>query len=310
MTLLWRIFLGNAAILAAGTAVLIVSPATVSFPVAASQILVLGAGLVAMLGLNYTFLRRAVAPLQRLASVMREVDPLLPGRRAQLPAAASEIKTLAAAFDDMLDRLERERQDAARRALSAQELERRRIARELHDEVGQALTAILLMLNLALDRSNGYAAERINEAHEAARTTLNEVRAIARNLRPEALDELGLASALRQLCADLERTGVVIDRRIDSSVRLDADGELVVYRVAQEALTNALRHAKAQTITLQLDARDRGAVLRVHDDGRGLRGAPEGGGLSGMRERALLVGATLEASSPSGRGTLITLDIA
>jgi two-component system sensor histidine kinase UhpB len=309
MTLLWRIFLGNATVLVVGAAALVVSPATVSFPVAPSQLVVVLVGLTAMLCVDYVLVRRAIGPLQRLARLMREVDPLVPGRRAELPAAAVEISALAEAFDEMLERLESERRESARRALSVQEEERRRIARELHDEVGQALTATLLLLQRALTHSRGEAAIRIGEAHQAIRSTLEGVRAIARDLRPEALDELGLASALRQLCVNIERAGVVIDQQIDHGVRLEPDAELVVYRVAQEALTNAVRHASADVIWVKLDAAGSGAVLRVSDDGRGLNDIREGVGMRGMRERALLVGGTLETSNRVGCGTLITLTV-
>jgi two-component system sensor histidine kinase UhpB len=311
VSLLWRIFLGNAVVLLVATVVLVVSPATVSFPVAATEALVLALGLAVMLALNYALLRRAMGPLERLAGVMRAVDPLAPGRRSELREATAEVADLAGAFDEMLGRLERERRDSARRALAAQEDERRRIARELHDEVGQALTAVLLQLDRAQASAAGEAAVRMREAREAARATLEEVRAIARNLRPEALDDLGLAAALRQLCAEAERAGVAVRRRIAADLELTPEAEVVVYRVAQEALTNALRHSGAERIELTL-ARGAagGAVLRVGDDGCGTGRAPEGGGLRGMRERALLAGGVLElGAAPAGGGTVVTLRV-
>jgi two-component system sensor histidine kinase UhpB len=308
VSLLWRIFVGNAAVLLIATLVLVVSPATVSFPVAATEAVVLAVGLAVMLAVNYLLLRRAVGPLQRLAATMRAVDPLAPGRRSELREASGEVAELAAAFDEMLDRVERERRDSARRALAAQEDERRRIARELHDEVGQALTAVVLQLDRAqAGAGGGDVAERMREAREAARATLEEVRAIARNLRPEALDDLGLAAALRQLCAEAERAGAIVERRIAADVRLARDAEVVVYRVAQEALTNALRHSGAERIELTLDRAGSGAELRVSDDGQGLDGAQEGTGLRGMRERALLAGGVLELGAAPDGGALVTL---
>jgi two-component system sensor histidine kinase UhpB len=310
VSLLWRIFVGNAAVLLIATLALVISPATVSFPVAATEAVVLALGLAVMLAVNYLLLRRAVGPLQRLAGTMRAVDPLAPGRRSELPEASGEVEELAVAFDEMLDRVERERRDSARRALGAQEDERRRIARELHDEVGQALTAVVLQLDRAHAGADGEVAERMREAREAARATLEEVRAIARNLRPEALDDLGLAAALRQLCAEAERAGAIVERRIAPDLRLAADAEVVVYRVAQEALTNALRHSGAERIELTLGhVGSSGAELRVADDGRGLDGAEEGSGLRGMRERALLAGGVLEVGAAPGGGTLLTLRV-
>jgi len=238
---------------------------------------------------------------------MREVDPLAPGRRARLPDYPAEVAELGAAFDQMLERLEQERRESARRALSAQEDERLRIARELHDEVGQALTAVLLQLDRAQAGIAGEPGERIREARETALATLEEVRAIARNLRPEALDDLGLAAALRQLCVEAERTGVLVERGIASGVTLDRGAEVVVYRVAQEAVTNALRHAGAERIALTLKVDGAVTVLGVRDDGRGIAHAVEGAGVRGMRERALLVGGTLDVADAPGGGTSVTL---
>jgi two-component system sensor histidine kinase UhpB len=307
--LLWRIFVGNAIVLAVATAALVLTPVTVSFPAAERELLVLAAGLALMLLINYLLLRRAVAPLQRLALVMREVDPLAPGRRARLPDSPAEVAELGAAFDQMLERLERERRESARRALGAQEEERLRIARELHDEVGQALTAVVLQLERAQATIGGEPAQRIREAREAARATLEEVRAIARNLRPEALDDLGLAAALRQLCVEAERTGVLVDRDISSGVTLDREAEVVVYRVAQEAITNALRHSCPEQIRLSLQPDGDRTVLRIRDDGQGIGQAPEGAGLRGMRERAVLVGGALELADAPGGGTSVTLTL-
>jgi two-component system sensor histidine kinase UhpB len=310
VSLLWRIFLGNAAVLLVATIALVVSPATVSFPVAATEAIVLAIGLAVMLAVNYLLLRRAVGPLQRLAGTMRAVDPLAPGRRSQLPETSGEVAELAGAFDEMLERLERERRDSARRALAAQEGERQRIARELHDEVGQSLTAVVLQLDRAEAGAEGEVAERMREAREAARATLEEVRAIARNLRPEALDDLGLAAALRQLCAEGERAGAIVARRIEANLELSPEAEVVVYRVAQEAVTNALRHSGAELIELTLQrGRAGGAELQVGDDGRGLDGAADGAGMRGMRERALLAGGILEVGARPAGGTIVTLTL-
>jgi len=289
------------------TTALVLTPVTVSFPAAERELLVLAAGLAVMLAVNYVLLRRAIEPLGRLTRVMRTVDPLEPGRRADLPAGPAEVAELGAAFDQMLDRVESERRESARRALAAQEEERLRIARELHDEVGQALTAVLLQLDRAA--SGEQPAERIAEAREAARATLEEVRAIARNLRPEALDDLGLAAALRQLCNEAERAGVEVERRISPDVRLAPEVEVVVYRVAQEAITNVLRHAAAERLVCVLERAGSGARLLVVDDGRGRGDAPAGSGLQGMRERAVLAGATLEITTPASGGTSVSLRV-
>jgi two-component system, NarL family, sensor histidine kinase UhpB len=137
------------------------------------------------------------------------------------------------------------------------------------------------------------------------------VRHIARRLRPEALDDLGLASALRNLS---ERIGsqakLPIARSLDPKLPpLSGDAELVVYRVAQEALTNVVRHSGASRADLRLTRSERGVLLTVADDGRGMDGSAEGGGIAGMRERALLVGASFDIiESPTG-GAEVRLDV-
>jgi two-component system sensor histidine kinase UhpB len=279
---------------------------TVSFPIALAELVALGGGLAAMLVLDLALLRRAFRPLGRLTSVMKAIDPLYPGERASVDVADPEVAELAAAFNEMLDRLELERRQSARRALAAQEGERRRIARELHDEVGQALTAAVLQLDRA-ERDRG----EVVEARETVRSSLEEVRGIARRLRPEALDDLGLASALAALTNDVvRRTGLLVERRIVPGLpALDPDEELVIYRVAQEALTNVVRHAGVPRARLGLGIREGRVELEVADAGRGFDGA-EGSGLLGMRERALLIGAELDVLSAFGEGTTVRLRLA
>ena len=132
-SLLWRVSLTNAAVLAAAFAALILSPATVSFPIAAHEALVLAGGLAGTLTLNLWLLRRAFSPLKRLSEVMHRIDPLSPGLRVPVYGDDAEVVAMASAFNDMLDRLERERSVSARRSLHAQEEVRRRIELELHD---------------------------------------------------------------------------------------------------------------------------------------------------------------------------------
>jgi two-component system, NarL family, sensor histidine kinase UhpB len=311
--LLWRVFATNAAVLVAATLVLVVSPATVSFPIALAELIVIIGGLAAMLALNLGLLRRAFGPLQRLTTVMRGVDPLRPGERAAIDASEPEVAELAAAFNEMLERLEIERRESARRSLAAQEGERRRVARELHDEVGQALTAVILQLDRVGRRADAGLAGEVELARETVRTSLEEVRAIARGLRPEALDELGLGSALASLTNDVARqTGVRVERRVVRRLPvLSPEEELVIYRVAQEGLTNIARHSEARRAWVTLDITEGCVELEVRDDGRGFDSA-EGArtGLVGMRERAVLIGAALEITSTSGHGTTVRLRLA
>jgi two-component system, NarL family, sensor histidine kinase UhpB len=160
------------------------------------RIPVLGAGVVAMTLINAVLMRRAFAPLGRLAALMRRIDPLSPGRRIPDEGPESEVTVLTRSFNEMLDRLEEERRDSGRRELAAQERERRRMAQELHDEVGQNLTALAMRLTRIGGEADPRVAEQIEEARRATLRTVDHVRRLAHRLRPAALDELGLTAAL------------------------------------------------------------------------------------------------------------------
>jgi two-component system sensor histidine kinase UhpB len=310
-SLLWRVFAVNAVVFVTAVALLAWAPVTVHRVATPNELVILSLGLVVMLIVDLLLVRRTLGPLRRLASVMGEVTPGAPGRRAQSEAGAGrEVHALAGALNAMLDRLEGERRESARRALSAQEAERKRIALELHDEVGQTLTAIALRA----ERAAGDPASQpqaLSEIAEHVLRSLEDVHRIGRELRPEALDDLGLINALIALCSRLGRQGSVrIRRELDWELpALSAERELVVYRVAQEALTNVLRHAQASQVTVALHAAGAGVVLEVRDDGQGLPAHTREGGLAGMRERAMLIGAELELQSEPARGTAIVLRV-
>jgi two-component system sensor histidine kinase UhpB len=305
--LFWRLFLPNAAVLAAACGFLIAAPPNGRVPI-------LVTGLVVMLVTDLVLMRWAFAPLQRLFALMRRVDPLTPGKRLEVGGPQSEVTELARAFNDMLDRLESERRDSARRALAAQEGERRRVASELHDEVGQALTALMLELDRMARSAPTEMHEEIAYARETAASSLEDVRRIARRLRPEALDDLGLVSALINLSERIgQATGLEINRRLERALPpLSAEAELVIYRIAQESLTNSVRHADASRIDLSLQT-DRDIVrLTVTDDGTGFDPESErdrNSGIRGMRERALLVGARVAIESRPGAGTTVRLEV-
>jgi two-component system sensor histidine kinase UhpB len=299
MSLLTRVFLANAAVLATITLLLLFSPIEISYPVTATQSVILVTGFVVSLIVNLVLLRRVVGPLRRLTETMRAVRPLDTGTRLVVPAADPEVRALTKAFNDMLERLETERRESGRAAIAAQEEERRRVARELHDEVGQVLTGVMLQVDDP-------------EAREAVRQSLEDVRRIARELRPETLDDLGLQSALRALATTTAaHEGLSVERRLDvGDVRLRPEVELVVYRVAQESLTNVMRHAGASEVLLALQRVDGALRLTVRDNGRGLPDDVEGGaGITGMSERALYVGGRLLVASSPEAGTEVRLDI-
>ncbi|MGW7352909.1 sensor histidine kinase [Streptomyces sp. NPDC054784] len=310
MSLFWRIFLLNAAVLCAAAALLLLGPVTVSTPVLLTEALILSVGLAVMIIANAALLRLGLAPLQRVTRAMATTDLLRPGPR---PAAAGhgEIADLIHTFNSMLDRLEAERATSTARALSAQEAERRRIAQELHDEIGQTLTAVLLELKRVADASPAPVRDELRLVQESTRDSLDEIRRIARRLRPGVLEELGLVSALSSLTNEVPaHDGLTTRRQLAADLPpLGEEAELVLYRVAQESLTNAVRHARATRLELALNRGVDTVDLRVRDDGRGLRGAPEGAGIRGMRERALLIGARLSVGPGPGGGTEVRLSV-
>jgi two-component system sensor histidine kinase UhpB len=310
LSLFWRVFAVNAGLLGAIAALLLFSPVEIDAPIKATQALIVVGGLAITLATNAVLLRRAFAPLARLARRMDTVDLLRPGQ--SLPVSTGdEVGRVVAAFNQMLDRLESERHENARRVLAAQEAERLGIARDLHDEVGQLLTGALLQLNSIGDTAPTRDAE-IEPAREAVRLAVDEVRRISSELRPETLEHLGLVSALTELATTFQRvSGVQVERRFDDSLPpLPADVELAVYRIAQESLTNVVRHSEARHVTIVLERGLDSVVLRVVDDGRGFDGPPvEHGGLRSMRERAVAIGGPLAIEQGAAGGVAVRLEV-
>jgi two-component system, NarL family, sensor histidine kinase UhpB len=310
--LIQRVAATNALLLVAAclVTILVLSPRKLySFAADEAGVLIAALALVALV--NLYLLRRVVGPLQHLTELVRQVDLTRPGQRMPVPAPTSEAGELALGFNEMLARLEHERRESTRVALAAQEAERLRIAQELHDQVGQTLTAVLLQLSRIHARVSGELEEDVDEAQEAVRATLEDIRRSAVELRPEALDDLGLSSALEALSNGFgQRSGLRVNRQIQTNLPPVApETELVIYRIAQEALTNVARHACTDHADLTFIAGESELVLTITDQGSGLPGrvAP-GTGMRGMRERATLIGAQLQIErNPAGHGTRVRL---
>jgi two-component system, NarL family, sensor histidine kinase UhpB len=284
-------------------------------------LLVLGLTVASAILLNSLLLRVRLAPMDRLVQGMTNADLSRPGMRVSTPRrSAREVHELTEAFNRMLVRLEQERRDAGRAVLRAQEQERSRIAQDLHDEVNQALTAILLRLSATIgDAPMGLRSE-LQETQELVSQAMDELLALARQLRPTALDDHGLVAALASQVSDFgQRTGMRTRFHHHGDVPTLSDEEqLVIFRVTQESLSNIAKHARAGAVDVELSFVGR-TVLRVADDGHGFdaaparrvnghaRGRPGGLGLSGMRERALLVGGNLVVFTAPGAGTTIEL---
>jgi two-component system sensor histidine kinase UhpB len=216
---------------------------------------------------------------------------------------------LEAAFRRMVGRLESERREAGRAAIQAQERERRRIARDLHDEVNQALTAVSLRLQATVEHSPPALRPELLETKRLAGQAMEELLTLARQLRPAVLDDHGLVPALdSQIRLFGEQTGMAAEFVLAGGPpRLTPEQQLVAYRVCQESLSNVAQHAGASRVTVELSCV--GAImLTIVDDGAGFAARRDGGlGLSGMRERALLVGGRLAVRSVPGRGTRVEL---
>ena len=209
--------------------------------------------------------------------------------------------------------------DALRRIVTAQELERRRLARELHDETGQALTSILLGLRTVEDaKGDAEVREATAMLRSLAVTTLQDVRRLAVELRPKALDDFGLVAALERLASAFsEQTGITVEisARLGTT-RLVPEVETALYRIVQEALTNVAKHAQAQRVSVVLNRSTRSVIAVIEDDGRGFSSQPDPGtshgfglGLIGMQERVGLLSGRIQIESTEGSGTTLVVEV-
>lgn len=278
------------------------------------QVLVLALALALTFAVNLWMLQRRFRPLDTLIERIERIDPAEPATyELEADDPVSEIDRLSHSFKRLLDGIEEERRRSGQLVMRAQEGERRRLARDLHDEVNQALTAILLRLE-ALTQDAPERAEEVAELKRLVNKAMEELLNLARQLRPSALDDHGLEAAIdTQLKRFASRTGVEAQFRATGDVlELDEEVQTAMYRTAQEALNNVGRHAGATAVEMELSMNGHGAELRVRDDGAGFDPAQVAGdrlGLKGMAERARLVGGELDVRSTPGGGTTVTLRI-
>ncbi|MBN8866790.1 MAG: sensor histidine kinase [Solirubrobacterales bacterium] len=266
--------------------------------------------------LNVTILRRRFTPLEAVITEMEKVDLSRPG--GNLPtwidgvAETEEAERLELAFLRMMRRLEAERRRSSNAALTAQEEERARVARDLHDQVNQSLTGVLLRLEATRSEAPPELAAEIEETSRLAHQAMDELLTVARQLRPTALDDLGLRAAIAGLVEQLDLPGLTATFECeDDPSGLDPDVQLVLYRVSQEAIGNAVRHSGATRIDVRLGRTGDRFELVVTDDGSGFTfdQATSGLGLGGMRERAILVGGEIEIESRPDHGTMVRLSV-
>jgi two-component system sensor histidine kinase UhpB len=315
LPLLQRVAAINALLVVAAVAVTIVllAPRKVTALALDEELFVVVVAVALVVLANVYLLRRAVGPVQALTAFARRVDLDTLGERIPDPRPTSEAGELALTFNEMLTRLDSERRESTARVLRAQEDERLRIAQELHDQVGQELTAVLLGLSRISARAPQDLRGDLATVGDAVRHSLEDVRRIAVELRPEALDDLGLVGALAVLEERFShQLGLEISERIQPDLTsLPSETELVVYRVAQEALTNVARHSASTRAELRLEHGHGKLFLTVRDFGLGL--PPHyvaGTGIRGMRERASLIGARLEVGNTHpGPGAEVRLEV-
>jgi two-component system, NarL family, sensor histidine kinase UhpB len=312
--LLTQVLVANLLVICAAVAAVVVVAQTDRL---AGAIAVLGVAIAATVAVNAYLLTRRFAPLERLIDAMERADLARPGANlgeaTDGRAETEEVARLELAFRRMLERLEAERRRSASAALDAQEDERARVARDLHDEVNQSLTGLLLHLEAARRGAPPELIPELTETKTLANRAMDELLSVARQLRPTALDDLGLEAAMAAHVEDLERrTGIAASLETEGELReLRPEVQLVLYRVAQEALSNAARHSGADRIEVRLRRDGARVELVVSDNGSGFSFDDAAGGLGilGMRERALLVGGEVQIESRPGSGTSVRLTV-
>jgi two-component system, NarL family, sensor histidine kinase UhpB len=273
-----------------------------------------------LLIINMILLRRRFSPLESLIERLEEIDPAQPTTQFVVPrTTVEEVERLAIAFRRLLRRIEDERRRSGRLVLRAQEEERRRLARDLHDEVNQALTAILLRLQALSEDAPPELAPEITELKTLVNQAMEELLRLARQLRPASLDDMGLIAAIQgQIARFSDQTGIQAAFHHEGAPEaITEDQQTVIYRVVQEALSNTAQHSGATFVDFELRVfPSHGVELRVRDNGHGFdseAGGSDGGresiGLSGMAERARLVGGELSVTSSPGTGTRVRLYI-
>jgi two-component system sensor histidine kinase UhpB len=284
----------------------------------AGLLVFVGVGWLVSVAMNFVLLQVTFRPLVVLRKVMSRVQNGERALRVPLTGLDPEADQLASAFNMMLETIDRTERQRATQILNAQEEERKRIARELHDETSQVLTSLLISLAILEESITASEARaRIAETRQLAHQTLRAIRNLSLDLRPSALDDLGLLPALRWYVKEYQQKfSIEVEfQAAGFKERLPTEKETALYRIVQESLTNAARHGHAHKIRVLLEEDEQEIQVRVVDDGSGfdiekLQKAPgpgqeRGWGLVGMRERAALLGGHLEIHAKPGQGTSI-----
>ena len=272
--------------------------------------------------LNFVVLQIAFRPLMDLGRVMKRVQSGERTLRASLTGVDPEADQLASTFNTMLEAIDETNRARASQIIKAQEQERKRIARELHDETSQVLTSLLISLAVLEESiTTQEARDRITETRQLAHQTLRAIRNLSIDLRPSALDDLGLLPALRWYVKEYQqKTNIEVEFHtagFKDRQRLSPEMETALYRIVQESLTNVAKHAQAHKVTIMLQEEDAAVNATITDDGRGFdveeveqTGDQDRGlGLVGMQERALLLDGTATIESSPAHGTIVSIHI-
>ena len=326
LPLFYKILVANTAIVVAGAAAGTVLTAELvraapDRPIAPFVLLFVAIGAVVSAFVNAVILRLALAPVRTLEQVAEAVSAGdLEARAPESPFGDAELNRLTQTFNETLENLATYRRqliDAATRAQNAQEEERKRISRELHDETAQTLVALVIRLRVARSTTDPAVRDaRLDEVRDEIVGAVDGIRRFARGLRPPALSQIGVAAAiseyLRSLC---ETTELDFDFDADPiDGLLHPDAELAVYRIVQEALSNTLRHADASSVRVSVRREAESVVVIVADDGKGFPATSKtdslgGLGIFGMRERAAYNGGTVTMDGDSGNGTTVRVEV-
>ncbi len=279
-------------------------------------------GLALCVLINYLLVKIAFRPLDDVSDTMKAIRAGHRGIRVPEVTDDPQIEELSKSLNSMLNTMDMQRKKAAASVIKAQEEERKRIARELHDETSQSLTGLVIgirMVQEIVPDTMPDIIERLGNINDLAHATLNEVHTMAVRLRPSVLDDLGLAAALRSYAKEFsENTGIPVEMQLlGMSQRLTPELETVLYRVVQEALTNVARHSDATNCRVTLRRKENTIVGTIEDDGHGFDSHKvmmsdekgRGLGLHGMKERIELVGGSLEFDSRQGEGTTIFIEV-
>jgi two-component system sensor histidine kinase UhpB len=270
--------------------------------------------------INFVLLKIAFHPLTQLRETMKRVQGGNPELRAPLTGQDPEADQLARAFNTMLETLAESSRTRATQILTAQEQERKRIARELHDETSQVLTSLLISLKVLEESINGdEARQRIEDTRSLVHQTLRAIRNLSIDLRPSALDDLGLLPALRWYIKEYQQKCKIDVEFVANNFkeRLPSELETALYRIVQEALTNTAKYANATRARVSVIEEQDKVTATISDNGKGfdahtllkLPWQERGLGLAGMHERATLLDGSLLINTEPGRGTTIQVTI-